>query len=262
MLYVSGRSAWVGYARAGGAVVQPSLSEFGWAFPILSTIGLGLLAVSRRGRATAAFVAVLGAQALALFELNRGHGPGSSYMALKMVYLAVCPLAVAAAVALAAGWNAVGRFAPFRGRMGERFAWLLVVLLGITAARWIAAAPRPQPAITERLNLAGKWARAHVNPECVDYLVASDAAAYWLHLAVLGNPRMSPRTADTATFDPRSGIVRWITPGGLPFAIADLSVVPKDVQQDFEVLAQFGSAAVVSRRNAGECPIGRTVPSK
>ena len=61
----------------------------------------------RRGRATAALVAALGVQALALFKLNEGHGPGSSYMALKMVYLAVYPLAVAATVALAAGWEAL-----------------------------------------------------------------------------------------------------------------------------------------------------------
>ena len=255
-LYIAERLAWVGYVRAGGAVVPPSISEFGWAFPIVSAIGLALLVVWRRGRATALVLAALGVQALALFKLNEGHGPGSSYMALKMVYLAVYPLAVAATVALAAGWEALMRLGSLRPQGGMRAAWILVVVLGIAIARPIASAPRPHAAITEPLNLAGRWARAHVNPACVDYLVGNDDAAYWLHLAVLGNPRISARTGDNATFELNAAIVRWITPGGLPFAIADLSVVPKDVQQDFDVLGRFGSAAVVTRRSGGECPDG------
>jgi hypothetical protein len=253
-LYIAGRLAWVGYVRAGGAVVQPSTSEFGWAIPLLSAIGLGLLAARRRGRATAALAAALGVQALVLFKLNEGHGPGSSYMALKMVYLAVYPLAVAAAVALAAVLATLVRWGGAGRRGGMRMAWTLVVLLSLAIAPAIARAPRPRPAITERLNLAGRWARVHVDPACVEYLVGNDVAAYWLHLAVLGNPRMSARTSDTTSFERDPAIVRWMTAGGLPFAIADLSVVPTDVQQDFDVLARFGSAAVVARRSGGACP--------
>ena len=252
-LYIAERLAWVGYVRAGGAVAQPSTSEFGWLFPIVSALGLGLLTVQRRGRATVALVAALGAQALALFKLNEGHGPGSSYMAFKMVYLAVYPLSVAAAAAVAGGWEALSRLGILHRRGGIRTAWALVLVLAIATARPIARAPRPHAAITEQLHLAGQWARTHVNPACVDYLVGNDDAAYWLHLAVLGNPRMSARTGDSATFERNSALVRWITPGGLPFAIADLSIVPKDVQQDFEVLAQFGSAAVVRHRTSGAC---------
>jgi len=261
-LYIAGRLAWVGYVRAGGAVVQPSTSEFGWLFPIVSVIGLGFLVVRRRGRATVGFVAAIGLQALALFELNDGHGEGASYMALKMVYLAVYPLTVAASVAVAAGCEALTRSAPVRQRGGMYVAWILPVALGIVILPPIARTTRPRPAITEQLNLAGQWARAHVDTGCVDYLMSHDAAAYWLHLAVLGNPRMSARTGDTATFELKPAIVRWITPDGLRFAIADLSVVPRDVQQDFEVLAQFGSAAVVARRTGGRCPVGTNPASK
>ena len=253
-LYIVERLAWVGYVRAGGAVAAPSTSEFGWLFPIVSAIGLGLLTARRRGRATMALVAALAVQALALFKLNEGHGPGSSYMALKMVYLAVYPLSVAAAVAVAGGWDALWRLGILHRRGEIRVAWALVVVLTIATAWPIARVPRPHGAITDPLNLAGQWARAHVNPACVDYLVGNDAAAYWLHLAVLGNPRISARTGDSATFDRNSAFVRWITPGGLPFAIADLSIVPKDVQQDFEVLARFGPAAVVTHRSSGACP--------
>ena len=101
-----------------------------------------------------------------------------------------------------------------------------------------------------------------MDPACVDYLISDDAAAYWLHLAVLGNPRMSARTGDTASFELNPAIVRWITPGGLRFAIADLSVVPRDVQQDFDVLAQFGSVTVVARRTGGRCPAETRSASK
>ena len=85
-LYIAGRLAWVGYVRAGGAVVQPSTSEFGWVFPIVAAIGLGLLLAPPRGRASV-LVAAIGLQALALFKLNEGHSQGASYI-FKMVYLA------------------------------------------------------------------------------------------------------------------------------------------------------------------------------
>ena len=255
-LYIAGRLAWVGYVRAGGAVVQPSTSEFGWVFPIVSVIGLGLLVARRRGRATAAFVAAIGLQAMALFKLNDGHGPGASYMALKMVYLAVYPLAVAAAVAVAAGWEALKRLGSLRQRAGICVAWIVAVVLGVAIVRPIARAPRPHPAITEQLNLAGQWARAHVDPACVDYLMSRDAAAYWLHLAVLGNPRMSARTGDTATFELDPAIVRWITPGGLRFAIADLSVVTERRAAGF----RCAGAIRISRR--GRASNRRSVPRR
>ena len=47
------------------------------------------------------------------------------------------------------------------------------------------------------------------------------------NLAVLGNPRAAGRALDEDTFDPRKAIVRWILPGGLPYAIAgDFEALP------------------------------------
>ena len=259
-VYTAGRLAWVGYFRASGAVLRPSPSEFGWWFLLLSAVGMGVATARRRGRATALLVAAIGVQAVTLLAV-RGTGAGGSYMALKMVYLAVYALAVASALALAAAWQTVVRVtsvgtggALLRGRAGERLAWALVVLLGVAIARPLVAAPRPKPVISEPLALAGQWARAHVPPACVDYLVADDYTAYWLHLAVLGNPRMSARTADADTFVSRAAIVRWILPRGLPFAIADLPALPTDVRGELDVLAQFGPAAVVKRRGESRCP--------
>ncbi len=265
--YTAGRLAWVGYFRAGGAVLRPSPSEFGWWFLLLSAAGMGVAITRRRGRATALLVAAIGVQALTLLAVTRGTGAGTSYMALKMVYLAVYALAVASGLALAVAWQTVVRVAGdgaggalLRGHSGERFAWALVVLLAVAVARPLIAAPRPKPVISEPLYLAGQWARAHVPPACVDYLVADDYAAYWLHLAVLGNPRMSARTADADTFVLPAAITRWILPRGLPFAIVDLPALPTDVRGELEVLAQFGPAAVVKRRGESRCPEGMNRP--
>ena len=151
--------------------------------------------------------------------------------------------------------------ALLRGPAGGRLAWALVVLLGIAIARPLVAAPLPKPVISEPLYLAGLWARAHVQPACVEYLVSDDYTAYWLHLAVLGNPRMSARTGDDDTFVLRAATVRWIMPRGLPFAIADLPALPQDVRRELDVLAQFGPAAVVKRRGESRCPEGQLEPA-
>jgi hypothetical protein len=111
-----------------------------------------------------------------------------------------------------------------------------------------------RPTVTEPLERAGEWAQAHVPRDCVEYLVDDDSTAYWLHLAMLGNPRSSARTIDDDTYDLRRALLRWVTPGGLSYGIADLNVVPRDVRNDFDVIAQFDQAAVVRRRDRSACP--------
>jgi len=177
-----------------------------------------------------------------------------------MMYLAIFPLAVCAA--LAGAYVAHG----FRLRMTRRrtavasaeavsraMAWVLVAIVTVVVVRGLAAAPRDAPVVSEPLYEAGVWARTHVPPACVEYLVADPDTAYWLHLAVLGNPRVTARTVAVEAYDLRSAVVRWIEPGGLPYAIADLSAIPADVRREAEVLERFGSAAVLKRRGPGSC---------
>jgi hypothetical protein len=88
----------------------------------------------------------------------------------------------------------------------------------------------------------------------VNYFTADSNAAYWLHVAVLGNLRASPRTAERDTFEETSAVVRWILPGGLPYAIAeDFSALPRDVRETVDVVSRFGPAAVIKRRGATSC---------
>ena len=65
-------------------------------------------------------------------------------------------------------------------------------------------APRAIPVVDLDLYEAGKWTRANVGQTCVDYLVADAETAYWLHLAVLGNPRASERMIEIDRYDPRA----------------------------------------------------------
>ena len=111
-----------------------------------------------------------------------------------------------------------------------------------------------KPVVTQPVFLAGDWARSHLPPACIDYLVADGYTAYWLHLAVLGNPRAAGRALDNDTFEPPKATVRWILPGGLPYAITgDFEALPRDIRTNVDVLARFGPAAVVKRRGPAIC---------
>ena len=132
--------------------------------------------------------------------------------------------------------------------------WLLLAVFGIIVAGAAIRVPRPTPTISESLLRAGRWSRANANAECVDYLVADGYAAYWLHLAVLGNARAAPRSLENDTYELPPALVRWIEPGGLPYAIVeDFSALPKDIRDNVDVAARFGRTAVVKRRGAASC---------
>ncbi len=98
------------------------------------------------------------------------------------------------------------------------------------------------------LYAAGKWLRANGGAACADYLVADAETAYWLHLAVLGNPRASERMQRSRSLRPADGGRRR---GSQPKAAATRSLIcaycrPKS-RSRVELAAQFGSAAVITR---------------
>ena len=67
----------------------------------------------------------------------------------------------------------------------------------------------------------------------VDYLVADAETAYWLHLAVLGNPRASARMEEIDRYDPRTAMGPWLTSEGRGYAIADARVWPDEVELEW-----------------------------
>ena len=263
-LHASGRAESVAIVQTGGAAFWPSVSRFGWPFLLLSAAG-GVLAVRHRSsRVTALLLAAVALQALALlvvWQVGRVSSGDSPYMALKMAHFAIYPMAAAAALALSGVWQTLARVVESAAPDGwlkkpwaESLAWLLVVACGAATAARVMSEPRPMPAITEDMYRAGRWARDHVQPDCIEYLVQQDDTSYWLHLAVLGNPSQPPPEAAVPIFVYRQALVRWISGTSFPVTIADLSVIPRDVREDLDVLAQFGRAAVGRRRGTTVCP--------
>jgi len=270
-LYVSARPGWLQMAGTSGTSPWPDVSAHGgWLLLTIAVAGVVPACLRREGIATVVLVFGMGAQMAVLFALARSQQADAPYLALKMFYLVLYPQAVLAALAVASVWKWIaGLVAP--GRAGRwthsvqvlirASAWLPAAVAAALFARPLVVAPqavsasqRQRPAVSSPLERAGIWARAHVPPGCVEYLVPDPDTAYWLHLAVLGNPRMSARTGDNATYDLPQAIVRWLTPGGLPYAIADLSALSRDVAGDLDVVARFDTAAVAKRRGESDCP--------
>jgi hypothetical protein len=195
-----------------------------------------------RTRISVALLVVVLLQALTLFVIAKAQGADTPYMSFKMFYLAIYPMAVLAAVGLARAARAA--------RLPDALGWALAALLMIVVVRPALVAPRSVPVVSDDLYAAGKWLRANGGSTCADYLVADAETAYWLHLAVLGNSRSSPRMQEVDRYEPRAAMAPWITAAGRDYAIADLQLLPDEIRTRVDVAAQYGSAAVIKRRDA------------
>jgi hypothetical protein len=240
-------------AGTGGFAIAPTLQVVGWPFFAVSAVAVVACAFDRTTRIVAVLVAAIALQAAGLYMAARSSGAASPYLAIKMFYLAIYPMAIAIAVLLATAWASIAGRSPRLASPSA--AWMLVAVVGAIAVRPLITASRPKPVVTEPVLKAAIWARQHAPVDCIDYLTEDGYTAYWLHLAVYGNPRASGRATDDDTFEPKKALVRWILPGGLRYAITDsFAALPRDIRDNVDVLARFGAAAVVQRRGAARCP--------
>ena len=260
--YLLPRLGWLRMAGTGGDAPWPTVAAYSAPLTLLAVCGVALAVWRRRGRATAVFALVCVAQAVSLYVLAVRAGAEQPYMAEKMCYLLLWPMAGLAVMTIGDAWSFArsGTHLPHRlqtALTGTSASWLLVFVILLAVALPLARKPQRlhplPPALSVPVYDAGRWARAHLPAQCIEYLVGDDETSYWLHLAVLGNPRRGPRTADWSTYDPKDAIVRWLTPGGLPWAIADLSSLPRTVREELDVAQFFGTAAIVKRRGATSC---------
>jgi hypothetical protein len=242
LIHSWGRWGWMVIVRTSGAVLHPSLDSLGWLLPLLAIAGVVVVMSDRRARVTLVMLLVVVVQAVTLFAIAKAQGADTPYMAYKMVYFAIYPLAVLAAFALSRAAGALGQ--------REVMGWLLATALVIVAVRPAIGAPRTIPVVDRDLNAAGQWLRAEGGAACADYLVADAQTAYWLHLAVLGNGRSGSRMQEIDRYEPRAAMAPWITAEGRRYAIADLRLLPDEIRSRVLVAAQFGSAAVITRRDA------------
>ena len=121
LLHSWNRWGWMAIVRTSGAVLHPSFDSLGWLLPLLATIGVIVAVNDRRARVTIVLLMVIVLQALTLFVVAKAQGADTPYMAYKMVYLAIYPLAILAAYAL----SRITRGA----RTHEPIGWLLAALL-------------------------------------------------------------------------------------------------------------------------------------
>ena len=243
------RWGWMVIVRTSGAVLQPSLDSLGWLLPLLALAGIVVAASDRRARVTIVLLIVIVLQAVTLFAIAKAQGADTPYMAFKMVYLAIYPMAILARYALKWG-VAIGELGVRRRvkalRLSEPIGWLIAAVLLIVAVRPALAAPRSIPVVDLDLNAAGQWLRSNGGAACADYLVADAETAYWLHLAVLGNPRSGERMRELDRYEPRAAVAPWITAEGRTYAVADLRLLPDEVRTRVVVrnsCATFGNSA-------------------
>ena len=236
------RWGWMVIVRTSGAVLHPSLESIGWLLPLLAAVGALAAIADRRTRISVVLLFAIVLQATTLFVIAKAQGAQTPYMAFKMGYFAIYPMAVLGAIAIARVAGAT--------RAGDAAGWLVAGALLAVTARPALTAPRPIPVVNSDLNAAGQWLRANGGATCSDYLVADAETAYWLHLAVLGNPRSSERMREIDRYEPHAAVAPWITAEGRRYAIADLRLLPDEVRSRVRLAAQFGSAAVITLRDA------------
>jgi hypothetical protein len=237
-----------GIVTSAGAVTAPSASAFGAGLLVLAAIGGALAIRDRAARSVLVFLAATLLVAAGLAWLVVRAGSGSFYMPFKMMYLTVPPAAVLGAFALA-----------------RVIAWLpdlpyrriAVACLPPVVAILLLPGRVPTHRVHGSLSLpareVGLWARDHVPASCVDYFSRYWLTGYWLHLDVLGNPRLSDRMRQE-TFDFPDVAAKWIEGRGLPYAIVeDLSAVPHEARADMEPLHQNGSFVLVRNRRPAAC---------
>jgi hypothetical protein len=241
--------------KTGGFVTIPSVRVLSAAFIVLVVAGAALAAWRAAGRIVLLFVICVLAEAVAFAGFDVAVGTTLIYLPYKMVYLLLPPCAVLAVLPIAE----VSALAAARWRATARLAmcvpWLTAAYLLKGRLPW---KPLPSP-ITASSYAAGLWARDHLPAGCIDYFSHHWLTGYWLHLDVLGNPRVSARMR-SESFEFRDAAAKWIEHRGLPYAIVeDLDAVPYEAREEMLTLRQFGPAAVVRSRGSAVCD-DRTIP--
>lgn len=238
-----------------GAVMTPSIEFYGR--PLLGLVVLGMVISWRAMRARPlvwfAGAAVMQTALLWIGALNHWN---AYYLVYKMFYLLLYPMVLFAALAMGWVWYLPERWLPpaVRKRWGTLALALPLVVLGMAQQRNLPS--QPFSAITEPVYQVSLWAKTQLPSYCVDYLVNQWVTAYWLRVAVFGNPRAEVRTQALVNnfHSYRDALLPEEQTAGQPFLIvSDLNMLPFGTS--FQILYQRGPAGVV-RRLKGTCQEG------
>ena len=131
-------------------MLQPSLAVLGWVFPVLAVVGLVWAIATRRTQVTITFLLAIVVQTITLWFMSKSIGAETPYMAYKMGYLAIYPLAIFGALALHA--------------VVSRSALPVQTAVGCTSRCWATRAVPNEPprsiASTRTRRSANGWPRA------------------------------------------------------------------------------------------------------
>ncbi len=104
-IYLIGRIGLLQIAATGGSAPWPSVSSFGWPLVALAAVGLAFAATRRYGRPTALMLVAVVAQTVAFYVLAARSGSPQPYMAQKMFYLLLWPMAACAVMTVGEVWR-------------------------------------------------------------------------------------------------------------------------------------------------------------
>jgi hypothetical protein len=235
--------------NSSGAVTPPSVSAFGAGFLVAAALGIAVAIRRRAALPVLGFLAVIVLQALVIGVLDVRAGSRSFYIPFKMMYLAVWPAAALGAFGFvtASGW--VAARVP---RLGFAAALMPGVVAVLLVSGRVPLVRQPSP-INASAYAAGLWARDHLDRACVDYFTSHWLTGYWLHLDVLGNPRLSDRMR-AETFEFRDSVGKWLEGRGLRYGLVEHpDDIPRDLRPDLRVLHTAAAVQIVENTR-GRCP--------
>ena len=184
-LHAFGRAESVAIVQTGGAAFSPTASRFGWPFLLLSAAGSVLALRDRASRVTVLLLAAVALQTVGLLVVARVGGAQ-----IRHTWRSRCRTSpsirwrLPRQLAIAGAFQLLARVAESAVSEGwlkrhgmDVLAWVLVVACGAATGARVVSMPRSVPAITEDMYRAGRWARDHVQPDCVEYLVLQDSTS-------------------------------------------------------------------------------------
>jgi len=146
VLHAASHAGGLRMAGTGGFAITPTLQTVGWPFLVLAAAGIAAAARRRETRSVVVLVAAIALQSVALVAAAQSSRAANPYLAVKMFYLAIYPMAIAAAVLIAEVWRVAMQVAPQFKRPAP--AWIATALVGAAAGAPVLAAPRPRPVVT------------------------------------------------------------------------------------------------------------------
>ncbi|HLZ72514.1 MAG TPA: hypothetical protein VKV26_21625 [Dehalococcoidia bacterium] len=239
-----------GVLTSEGGIQTIALNSRSLIFFVLALIGAAE-SMRRRSYAVVFFFLAVVLVLYAVMKELAHHGTIATYIAEKVPFVLVFPLALFAAVGIQTLARAAARLIDSRRPIMPAVLTAGLGLLCVSPGIHAIDRHRERP-FTTALYDTGHWSRLHLPPDSVGFLTAYGSTAYWLQTDVLGNPRVVPRSVAVVGEISLDSSQRWPRELAQPYIIIEnLALLPPQLRSDFAVLYQSGASAVLGRKPAG-----------